>query len=117
MRNYSNFIGGECVPAKDGATIETRNPADLRETVAQYPLSKRDDARKAIEAAQSTDRHHRTRSNVAGERRYVIPGRTGDGRRLWVIFADEGGRWGRIITAREPSGQKEQARHRRLRGE
>jgi aldehyde dehydrogenase (NAD+) len=54
MRTCSNFIGGEWVPATNGATVETRNPADMREAVAQYPLSAREDALAAIEAAQKT---------------------------------------------------------------
>ena len=71
----------------------------------------------AIEAAESTERHYRTSSGETGERRYVVPGKTTDGWRLWVVFADEGGRRGRIITAFEPQNAKDQARHRRMRGD
>lgn len=51
MRTYQNFIGGEWTPARSGQTYQTLNPADTREAVAQYPLSGREDARAAIEAA------------------------------------------------------------------
>jgi aldehyde dehydrogenase (NAD+) len=47
-----NFIGGEWVPARSGQTFETRNPADTREIVAQYPTSGQRDAREAVETAQ-----------------------------------------------------------------
>lgn len=75
------------------------------------------DFEEATEAAESTDRHHRTYSNTAGERRHIVPGKTASGRRLWVVFADEGEGSGRIITAREATGSKERSRHKRLRGE
>jgi len=39
MHQYSNFIGGNWVGAASGKTFNTTNPADTRETVAQYPLS------------------------------------------------------------------------------
>jgi len=53
MRSYSNFIRGEQVAAKSGQTIQIVNPADTRETVAQYPLSGKEDAVQAIAAARS----------------------------------------------------------------
>jgi len=53
--------------------------------------------------------------NPTGHKRYLIADKTESGRRLWVIFADEGGEWGRIITAREALGNRE--RHRRTRGD
>jgi len=52
MRTYQNFIAGESMPARSGATYQNPNPADTREVVAQYPLSGRDDALAAIEAAR-----------------------------------------------------------------
>jgi uncharacterized DUF497 family protein len=75
------------------------------------------DLDEALEAAESTKKHFRTQSPVPGENRYVIPGKTEGGTRLWVVFADEGDRRGRIITAREVCGRKEHARHRRHRGD
>ncbi len=55
--------------------------------------------------------------NPTGEPRYLAAGKTESGRRLWVIFADEGGGVGRILTAREARGASERSRHRRMRGE
>jgi uncharacterized DUF497 family protein len=75
------------------------------------------DLEDALDAAESTDRHYRASAGASEERRYIIPGKTSSGRRLWVAFAVEGGGRGRIITAREPAGRKERARHKRLRGD
>jgi uncharacterized DUF497 family protein len=66
----------------------------------------------ALEAAESTDRHQRSYEGAQGEKRYIIAGRTGAGRRLWVVFADSGGGHGDIITAREPLTRRSIARHR-----
>ena len=52
MRSYQNFIGGEWVPARSGATMQTRNPADAREVVAEYPASGVEDALAAVAAAE-----------------------------------------------------------------
>jgi alpha-ketoglutaric semialdehyde dehydrogenase len=52
MRTYQNFIGGDWVPARAGKTFQNTNPADARETVAEYPLSGKDDALAAIAAAK-----------------------------------------------------------------
>jgi acyl-CoA reductase-like NAD-dependent aldehyde dehydrogenase len=51
VRKYENFIGGEWVPGS-GNRFSTVNPADTRETVAEYPSSGADETRKAIAAAQ-----------------------------------------------------------------
>lgn len=51
-RQYANLIGGESVGARSGKVYQTRNPADTRETVAEYPLSAQEDAQAAIDAAQ-----------------------------------------------------------------
>ena len=51
-RTYSNLIDGEWRPAKSGKTYSTQNPADVRETVAEYPVSGAEDARAGIDAAQ-----------------------------------------------------------------
>ncbi len=53
MRTYQNWIGGEWVPAESGQTIQNVNPADTREVVAEYPLSGKDDAVAAIDAAKT----------------------------------------------------------------
>ena len=52
MRSYQNFIAGEWIAAQSGKTFQNTNPADTREVVAQYPLSAREDALAAIDAAQ-----------------------------------------------------------------
>jgi acyl-CoA reductase-like NAD-dependent aldehyde dehydrogenase len=52
MRTFLNFIGGEWVGAKAGQTYRNSNPADQRETVAEYSRSGREDATAAIAAAQ-----------------------------------------------------------------
>ena len=52
MKAYSNFIGGEWVPARSGKTYLTSNPADSREAVGSYPLSSAEDAQAAIAAAK-----------------------------------------------------------------
>lgn len=49
---FKNFIGGEWVAAKSGATFETHNPADTSELVATYQKSDADDTRQAIAAAR-----------------------------------------------------------------
>ncbi|HVY70037.1 MAG TPA: aldehyde dehydrogenase family protein [Verrucomicrobiae bacterium] len=52
MQTYLNFIGGEWVPAGSGKTWRNQNPADTRETVAEYALGGQEDAQAAIAAAQ-----------------------------------------------------------------
>ncbi|HKQ39688.1 MAG TPA: aldehyde dehydrogenase family protein [Verrucomicrobiae bacterium] len=52
-RKYSNLIGGEWTGARSGKIFQTQNPADTRETVAEYPLSNQEDARAAIDAAKT----------------------------------------------------------------
>jgi uncharacterized DUF497 family protein len=71
----------------------------------------------AIEAAESTPRQSRTYGTPSGASRYVIPGKTSAGRRLWVVFADEGGRIGRIVTAYDPLGRRDATKHRKMRGD
>jgi len=84
----------------------------------QHMLSKHNVGfEEAAEAAGSSRRHYRTYSDDAGERRYVVAGKTGDGRRLWVVFVDEGARRGRVITAFDATDRKDRARHRRMRGD
>ena len=53
MQSYLNFVGGEWSPASSGNTYQTRNPADTREVVAEYPASGPADAVRAIEAARA----------------------------------------------------------------
>jgi len=70
----------------------------------------------AIEAARSSVIHRRARDDPDGRRRYVVAGKTQEGRRLWVVFEPEGSGRARIITAREPFGE-DRSRHRRMRGD
>jgi len=65
MQTYLNFIGGEWVPARNGRTYQNVNPADTRETVAQYPLSGADEVREAISSAQQSFASWRATSPVA----------------------------------------------------
>jgi len=51
VRSYQNYIGGQWSAAASGRTFETRNPADIREVVASYPLSGAAEATAAIAAA------------------------------------------------------------------
>lgn len=53
FRSYSNFIGGQWAAARSGKTYQTVNPADTRQTVAEYAAGAAEDARHAIEAAQN----------------------------------------------------------------
>lgn len=52
MINYQNFIGGEWVGGSANAKVQTRNPADTRETVAEYALAGATEARQALDAAK-----------------------------------------------------------------
>jgi len=53
VRVFQNYIDGAWSPAADGATFEQRNPANLDEVTGLWPSSTRDDAHRAIEAAQN----------------------------------------------------------------
>jgi acyl-CoA reductase-like NAD-dependent aldehyde dehydrogenase len=48
---FKNFIGGQWVAARSGATFENRNPADTEELIGLFAKSDRDDTREAIAAA------------------------------------------------------------------
>jgi aldehyde dehydrogenase (NAD+) len=54
MRTYLNLIDGEWRAAISGKTLQTVNPADTGEIVAEYPASGKDDASGAIEAAKKS---------------------------------------------------------------
>src|SRR5262245_46567087 len=54
MRTYLNFIDGEWRAAISGKTLQTVNPADSGEIVAEYPASGKVDASAAIEAAKKS---------------------------------------------------------------
>ena len=48
---FRNFIGGQWVGARSGATFENRNPADTDELIGLFAKSDRDDTREAIVSA------------------------------------------------------------------
>src|SRR5262245_5502222 len=52
MRTYQNFINGEWNAGSNGTRFSTVNPADTRETVADYPQSGAAEAKQAIAAAE-----------------------------------------------------------------
>lgn len=53
MNLYSLLLNGQWVPTASGRTFSTRNPADLREIVAEYASGGEADAQSAIDAAQA----------------------------------------------------------------
>ena len=52
VKEYKNFIGGEWVASRSGATFENRNPADTRDVVGTFPRSNAQDVDEAVKAAQ-----------------------------------------------------------------
>ena len=48
---YLNYIDGQWVPARSGATYENRNPADHRDLIGLFPESGREDVDAAVAAA------------------------------------------------------------------
>lgn len=52
MKSYSLFINGQWVPAASGKSFHTRNPADQRETVAEYAAGGAEEAALAVHSAQ-----------------------------------------------------------------
>jgi acyl-CoA reductase-like NAD-dependent aldehyde dehydrogenase len=53
MKRYGLFLNGEFVPAQSGKTFTTQNPADTRETVAEYAGGGAADAAAAVAAAKA----------------------------------------------------------------
>src|SRR2546428_4350599 len=49
----ANYVGGEWVPARSGATYEKHNPANPAELVGELPASGAEDVNAAVEAAAS----------------------------------------------------------------
>ncbi len=50
MTDYLNLIDGAWTAAGDGATFESRNPADVDELIGRFPASGAEDARQAVAA-------------------------------------------------------------------
>jgi uncharacterized DUF497 family protein len=90
----------------------------VSEWAARHMLDKHDvTEEEALEASESTSRHERLHAGMTRDRRYVIAGKTENGRRIWVFFDDEGGGSGRIVSAREAYGKQDVARHKHMRGD
>jgi acyl-CoA reductase-like NAD-dependent aldehyde dehydrogenase len=53
MKQYALFLNGQSVPAASGKTFTTTNPADRRETVAEYASGGTADAAAAVAAAKA----------------------------------------------------------------
>jgi aldehyde dehydrogenase (NAD+) len=53
VKTYSNYIGGEWVPAASGEYFENLNPADTRDCIGRFPVSNADDVERAVAAAKS----------------------------------------------------------------
>jgi alpha-ketoglutaric semialdehyde dehydrogenase len=47
----ANYLGGDWVPARSGATYEKRNPANPSEVVGEFPASGEDDVNAAVDVA------------------------------------------------------------------
>ena len=52
-KTYQNYIAGEWVDGSEGETRENINPADTTEVNGVFAQASRDDAKRAIEAAQN----------------------------------------------------------------
>ena len=68
MTNH-NFIGGQWVPALDGATFERRNPADTTDLVGTYPQSGTADVSAAVAGVQAG---YREWADTSPERRAAV---------------------------------------------
>jgi acyl-CoA reductase-like NAD-dependent aldehyde dehydrogenase len=54
MRKYLNFINGSWSSSETDGKIQTRNPADTREVVAEYAVATKEHVTKAVQAAQKS---------------------------------------------------------------
>src|SRR5258708_30492870 len=52
VKTYHNYIGGKWVPSVSGESFENVNPADTRDVIGRFPLSTRQDANDAVNAAR-----------------------------------------------------------------
>ena len=65
---FKNFINGEWVPSKTGATFNDINPADKSDIVGVFPKSGAEDINMAVEAAASAfDKWRKTPAPVRAE--------------------------------------------------
>jgi aldehyde dehydrogenase (NAD+) len=72
---HSNFVGGQWVPASDGATFERRNPADTDVVVGVFPQSGPDDVAAAVAGVQAG---YREWADFSPERRAAVLEGAGD---------------------------------------
>jgi acyl-CoA reductase-like NAD-dependent aldehyde dehydrogenase len=54
MRKYLNFINGWRSSSETDGKMQTRNPADTREVVAEYAVASKEDVMEAVQAAQKS---------------------------------------------------------------
>jgi len=53
MQQFKNYINGEWVPAKSGATFQDVNPANRADVIGEFPSSGKDDIDAAVSAARA----------------------------------------------------------------
>ena len=53
VKTYSNYIGGEWIPAASREYFENLNPADTRDCIGRFPVSNTEDVERAVEAARN----------------------------------------------------------------
>jgi alpha-ketoglutaric semialdehyde dehydrogenase len=79
-RVLANFVGGRWQPPSSGSYADDVNPADPSDIVARVPLSSREDAAAAVEAAAAAFPGWRERSAVRRGALLVAAGRLLEGR-------------------------------------
>ena len=65
MKRYDLFLDGKSVPAADGRTFRTTDPADARVTIAEYALGGAADAAAAVAAAKAAFPQWAAQTSVA----------------------------------------------------
>src|SRR5688572_25415338 len=62
LPTFQNFINGSWISATGGKTFRTKNPADTRDVIGEFPSSPVDDVRSAIDAAHEALKEWRSLS-------------------------------------------------------
>src|SRR5271165_6389836 len=70
LQVFQNFINGEWVAAKNGQTMENRNPANTDEVIGVFPNSGPEDVNAAVQAAK--DAHKKWRLTPAPKRGEIL---------------------------------------------
>ncbi|HMD43830.1 MAG TPA: aldehyde dehydrogenase family protein [Candidatus Acidoferrum sp.] len=70
LQVFQNFINGEWVAAKNGQTMENRNPANTDEVIGVFPNSGSEDVHTAVQAAK--DAHKKWRLTPAPKRGEIL---------------------------------------------